>query len=110
MRASRVSSSTVRSYGSMRKPVTGASGFSLMSDNNSLDQFTHQYNENQKKKKRQQKFNGNVQSNKKHTLMKGLFFNPDNVMRMRNDMIHTAMVVNYVSHINKRHRTYRESI
>lgn len=110
MRTSRVSSSTVRSYGSMRKPVDSTASFSLNGDGSSLDQFAHQHEQQQKKKKRQQNFNGNVQSNKKHTLMKGLLYNPDSVMRMRNDMIHTSMVVNYVSHINKRHRTYRNSI
>ena len=84
--------------------------FSLMSDNNSLDQFAHQYEEKQKKKKRQNTFNGNVQSNKSHKFIKGLLYNPESMMRMRNDMIHTSLVINYISHIKTRNRTYRESI
>ena len=110
MRTSRVTGGPVRSYGSMRKPVDSSASFLLHSDNSALDQFAHQYDKKQKKKKRQQTFNGNVTSNKKHKLMKGLFFNPAHVMQMRNDMIQTSLAVNYISHIKSRHRTYKESI
>ena len=110
VRTSRVTGSAVRSYGSMRKPVDSSASFSLMGDGSGLDQFAHQYEQKQKKKKQQQTFNGNISSNKSHKLMKGMFFNPDRVMQMRNDMIRTSMVVNYLSHNKSRHRTYRESI
>ena len=110
VKTSRVTGSSVRSYGSMRKPVDSTTSFSLLGDNSSLDQFAHQHEKRQKKKKRQPTFNGNVSSNSKHKLMKGLFFNPSHVMQMRNDMIRTSMVVNYISHIKTRHRTYRNSI
>ena len=110
MRTSRVTGSSVRSYGSMRKPVDSNASFSLLGDSSGLDQFAHEREKKQKKKKRQANFNGNVSSNKTHKLMKGMFFNPANVMQMRNDMIRTSMVVNYISHNKTRHRTYRESI
>lgn len=110
MKTSRVTGSSVRSYGSMRKPVDNTASFSMLGDNSGLDQFAHQHEKKQKKKKRQQTFNGNVSSNGSHKLMKGLFFNPAHVMQMRNDMIRTSMVVNYISHNKSRHRTYRDSI
>lgn len=110
MRASRVTGSSVRSYGSFRKPVDSTASFSLLGDGSSLEQFAHQYEKKSKKKKRQPNFNGNMTTNKSHKLLKGMFFNPTNVMQMRNDMIRTSLVVNYLSHNKARHRTYRESI
>ena len=111
MRTSRVTGSPVRSYGSMRKPVDSGATFSFEhNDQHALDQFAQQYEKKKKKRQHHQQFNGNVQSNKGHKYIKGLFFSTNSVMEVRNDMIRMSYVMNYISYHKTIHRTYKDSI
>lgn len=109
MRTSRVGNITSSIYRNSKRFADTDTAFSLMSDHGSLRHFNHERHP-QNKKKRQPLNQAKVQSNKKHVLIKGILFNPENVMRIRNELIHTSHQVNYTSNRTSIHRTYRNSI
>lgn len=109
MRASRVTNVGMPIQRQYKRIEESAERFSMMSDQGSLEQFTHERQKKQKKK-RVPIHNGNVQSKKEHVLIKGIIFKPENVMYIRNALRETSMQVNYTSRRVVLHRTYKDSI
>lgn len=109
MRTSRIGTVTSSIYRNAKRFVDTDTAFTLMSEHGSLQQFNHERHQ-QNKKKRKPINQAKVQSNKQHVLIKGILFNPDNVMRIRNELIHTSLQVHFMSNRTTLHRTYRNSI
>ena len=109
MRTSRVTNVGVPIYRQYKRVEDSAERFSMMSDQGSLEQFTHEQQKRQKKK-RSPIPKGNMKSKKEHVLMKGIIFKPENVMHIRNALRETSMQVNYTSRRTVIHRTYKDSI
>lgn len=109
MRASRVTNVGMPIHRQYKRIEESGERFAMLSDQGSLEQFTHEQ-QKKKKKKRVPPNNGNVRSKKEHVLMKGIIFRPENVMYVRNALRETSMQVNYTSRRVVLHRTYKDSI
>ena len=109
MRASRVTNVGMPIYRQHKRIEESAERFMMMSDQGSLEQFAHEQQKKQKKK-RAPINKANMKSKKEHVLIKGIIFKPENVMHIRNALRETSMQVNYTSRRVVIHRTYKDSI
>lgn len=109
MRTSRITNVGVPIHRQYKRIEESGERFMMMSDQRSLEQFTHEQQKRQKKR-RPPNNKGNVKSKKEHVLIKGIIFKPENVMHVRNALRATSMQVNYTSRRVVIHRTYKDSI
>lgn len=109
MRASRVTNVGMPIHRQYKRVEESGERFSMLSDQGSLEQFTHERQKKQKKK-RAPINKGKMKSKKEHVLIKGIIFKPENVMLVRNALRETSMQVNYTSRRIVIHRTYKDSI